>query len=224
MVGIGLQGSLTGSGRLEVILFGVIVVAAVVLLLARLLRSTDRKRRKGASVYFDKNAANKGATGRDPSTGTAAYPSTGAPVAQPMAPSFAAPRRGGSPQDRGPTPGRPPGSTGAPGTSAGPRSGGTPVHRMPVGSPVLDPLPPLRTEGIDMPKDKRGPADPPVGPTPDPGRPSSTPPTPSPSSSRTAVPANLPPLAPPPSAVAESQESAGPDAAPESDDDSSGDT
>lgn len=224
MVGIGLQGSLTGSGRLEVILLGVIVVAAVVLLLARLLRSTDRKRRKGASVYFDKNAANKGTAGRDTSTGTAVYPSAGAPAAQPLAPSFAAPRRGGSPQDGGPTPRRPRGSTGAPGTSTGTGSGGTPVHRMPVGSPVLDPLPPLRKEGIDMPKDKGGPADPPVGHTPDPGPPSSTPPTPSPSSSRTAVPANLPPLAPPPSAVTESQESAGTGAAPGADDDSSADT
>jgi len=211
VMGTGLDGSLTGTSRLEVILVGVIVVAAVVLLLARYLRGTDRKRRKSASVYFDKNAANKGAAGRDTSTGTAVYPSTGSPVPQPMAPSFAAPRRGGSPQDGSQPPGRPAASTGAPRSPTGPGAGTSPVYGTPVRSPVLDPLPPFRTEGLTMPADRSARPDPTADPSPNrtaspqPGPPSSgsslTSAT-SATSARTAVPANLLPLTPPPPTTA----------------------
>ena len=196
-----LQGSLTGTSRTEVVLAGVIVVLAVVLLLARFLRSTDHRRRKGASAYFDKNAANKGAAVRDTSTGTALYPSSGPTTQQPMAPSFASPRKGSSPQDGSPTRGRPSSSVVPPRTPGVPGSGTGPDSRTPVGSPVLDPLPPLRTAGITMPPDGGRQPGPPTGATPDPP----TPPTPTAPSGRTAVPANLTPLAPPPPTVDQSR-------------------
>jgi hypothetical protein len=196
-VGNGLQGSLTGSGRLEVVLVGVIVVLAAVLLLGRILRHTNRRRRRGASSYLDTAAAGRGAAGRDDSTGTARYPSSGRGVPQPMAPSFAAPRKGAPRPHRGPTPGRdrPPATAShVPGASGGATTAG---DRDPVRSPVLDPVPPLRVEGTVMPSGGEpaqappSPAPPPQAPPPDAPR--------SQASARTAVPANLPPLAVPPS-------------------------
>ena len=213
-VGNGLDGSLTGTGRLEVILVGVIVVLAAVLVLVRYLRNTNHKRRKGASAYFDKNAANKGSAGRGTSTGTATYPASGSSAPQTLAPSFAAPRKGASRQDGSPTQGRPPSTDAAPRTPAAPAATTAPGLRTPVRSPVLDPVPPLRTEGIAMPPDKGASATRPTASNPGPG-PEAAPssgatsapspaPAPSPTSARTAVPANLPPLTPPPPTAATS--------------------
>ena len=209
-MGSGLDASLTGSGRLEVALVGAIVVLAVFLLFFRFLRSSNQKRRRGASAYFDKSAANRGRSDRDTSTGTSVYPSTRPGVPQPMAPSFAAPLRGMTQKDdrskqgrTGPTPAPPPAP--GPGTAAnssataagvppfvGPAPGVTTPSRAapPVKSPVLDPVPPLRSEGITMPPDRRSA---PQGT----GSVEQTP-----ASRRTAVPANLPPMTPPPSAGA----------------------
>jgi len=202
-MGSGLDASMTGSGRLEVILIGAIVVLAVVLLLYRFLRSSNHRRRKGASTYFDKNAADRSRSDSDASTGTAVYPTTRPAMPQPMAPTLAAPRRGTSQKDAGAKQGRsepmtppdPSRSLRSPGTAPAPppffppmpAPGMPPRATPPVSSPVLDPTPPLLAEGVIMPPDLRS-AAPNAGTTPGP-----------PASRRTAVPANLPPLAPPPS-------------------------
>lgn len=196
-MGNGVEASLTGTARLEVVLVGAIVVLAAVLLLVRFLRSTEHKRRKGASAYFDRNAANPESGGRNTSTGTAVYPTSGSPAPQPMAPSFAAPRRGASQPDGAP----PPRSRASAGTPRGTVAPGvtTPDGPVPVKSPVLDPVPPLRTEGFAMPR--------PEGSAPPPAPMTTTPR--STSSPRTAVPANLPPMAPPPPRDAVSEDTGG---------------
>ena len=221
MVGNGLEGSLTGTGRLEVILVVAIVVLAAVLLLVRFRRSTEHKRRKGAAMYFDKNAANKGPAGRDVSTGTAVYPSSGPPGPQTMAPSFAAPRKGASQQAGGPAPGRSRATTAPPDSPAAPGFGATADARAAVSSPVLDTVPPLRTEGIILPTDKGARSDLSTTSTPPASRTPTPTPSPSPSSAqssaqssaRTAVPANLPPLAPPPPNIGTPEHLAGTDGA-----------
>ena len=131
MVGIGLQGSLTGSGRLEVILLGVIVVAAVVLLLARLLRSTDRKRRRARPSTSTRTPPT---SGRPVGTPRPAPPSTRRPEHPPHSPWHRRsphPAEEGRRSDGGPTPRRPRGSTGAPGTSTEPGRAARPCTGCP---------------------------------------------------------------------------------------------
>ncbi len=200
-------GSITGGGNPEIILLGAIAALVLILLFFRFLRGLDLKRRKKSSTSFEraagtsggaptsvrspsigptfsaprKGSSNKGAAGRQPArTGPASRPSTVPASADAVS---LATDRGGAPLI----------VSGAPAAS--------PATRTPVNSPILDPVPPLSMGG---PIPDQGAGGPGGSVLPGLAAPGSAAPgvaaPPTVPTSRTAVPANLPPMAVPPSA------------------------